>query len=83
MSDKSTDYSHLVFLDNTDQPLIRNARVSALKNPIRRAVNENRTNPEAMQELITLLQGTLTHVMKKPPRKKKPVTKKEETYDLP
>ena len=82
MSDKNTDYTHLPYLDNVDQPFCKNARVSALKNPIRRAVNENRTNPEAMQELIALLQGTLTHVMKKKTRKRAS-PKKEPEYELP
>lgn len=84
MSGKGTKYSKLRYLDNVHQPFCTNGYVNTLKTPLRNAVNGCRATESGMQELIDLLEQTLSHInsIDKPKRKKR-IVKKEDEYNLP
>ena len=81
---KQSKYTTLPYLDAIHQLQTQLGPISALKQPLRQAVNYCRTNEANMKELLNLLEDTLKHIhsVDKPKVKRTP-KKKVEDYTLP
>lgn len=68
-------YYQLPYLDNVNQPQISCGEVNKLKTPLRTAINACRQDDKNMEELISLLESSLTHVKQFETLRKKRTTK--------
>ena len=85
MDNDTNPYINLPYLDNINQKIVVNGYVNKLKQPLRNAVNANRTQASAMQELLDLLEDTLAFIKQNDKPKKKVYKKKDDKveYTLP